>query len=82
MNRDLFKRLAAQSNKYARADMMNRRSSLYLGHKWKNITVGEIIQFFGIMLIISMETRKMGGYVSYFEDSPVISMGGLYKVHL
>ena len=38
MNRDFFKRLSAQSNKYARADMVCQSSMLNLGHKWKNIT--------------------------------------------
>ena len=80
MNRDFFKRLTAQSNKYARADMMSRHSNLYLGHKWRNIIVGEMVCFFGIMLRISMEPRKMGGYVSYFENNPIIRIGGNYCV--
>ena len=33
MDRDFFKRLSAQTNTYAQADMMKRNSSLYLGHK-------------------------------------------------
>ena len=34
MDRDFFKRLAAQSNKYVREDMVKRSSRLYLGHKF------------------------------------------------
>ena len=41
-----------------------------------------MVCFFGIMLRISMEPRKMGGYVSYFEDNPIIHMGGNYGVRL
>ena len=77
MDRDFFKRLAAQSNKYVREDMVKRSSRLYLGHKFKNITVGEMVRFFGVMLRISLEPRKMGGYPSYFQDSPVVSLRGL-----
>ena len=61
MNLKFFERLAAQSNKYARNDMKTRNSTLYIGRKWENIRAGEMIRFFGIMLRISLEPRKMGG---------------------
>ena len=48
----------------------------------ENITVGEMIRFFGIMLRISMDPRKMGGYTSYFQDNPTVYMGGNYGVRL
>ena len=82
MNRDFFKRLASQSNKYARETMRSRNTSIYLGHKWENITVGEMVRFFGILLRISMEPRKMGGYESYFQDPPQIHLGVGYNVRL
>ena len=68
MDRDFFKRLAAQSNKYARAAMTRNNTRLYLGHKWENISVGDMVRFYGIMLRISMSPRKMGGYASYFQN--------------
>ena len=82
MDRDFFKRLAAQSNKYARAAMTRNNTRLYLGHKWENISVRDMVLFYGIMLRISMSPRKMGGYASYFQNNPVISLGGGYAVGL
>ena len=82
MDRDFFKRLATQSNKYARANMHARSSSMFLGHKWANITTGEMVRFFGIILRISMEPRKMGGYTSYFQENPVVSLANGYSVQL
>ena len=38
--------------------------------------------FFGILLRISMEPRKMGGYVSYFRDPPQVHLGVGYNVRL
>ena len=75
MDRNLFQRLTPQSNKCARNNMISRSSILYLRHAWRNTTVGEIIRFFEIMLHISMEPRKMGGYTSYFVEDPVVILG-------
>ena len=44
--------------------MAGRNSALYLGHQWMNITVGEILEFFGIIMRILIEPRNMGGYPS------------------
>ena len=55
--------------------MRSRNTSLFLGHKWENITIGEIVRFFGILLRISMEPRKMGGYKLYFQDALQIHLG-------
>ena len=82
MSQDWFKRLTSQSNKFARKNMMERNSTLYLGHKWKNITVAEMIRFFGIMLRISLEPRKMGGYLSYFTENPTVHIGDGYSIEL
>ena len=38
--------------------------------------------FFGIMLRIRMEPRKMGGYTSYFQDNPVIKLASGNPVQL
>jgi len=46
MDRDFFKRLATQSNKYARTQMRSQSSSMFLGHRWENISVGEMVRFF------------------------------------
>ena len=80
MSRDFFQRLAAQSNSYARQHMMARNTIVFLGHRWTNISTGEMIHFFGIMLHISLEPRKMGGYVSYFYSKPNIYLGSGYTV--
>lgn len=82
MDRDFFKRLATQSNKYARTKMHSQSSSMFLGHKWENISVGEMVRFFGIMLRISMEPRKMGGYTSYFQENPLVNLASGYSVQL
>ena len=62
--------------------MNTRLSTLYLCHKWSNITCGEMIQFFGILLKISLEPRKMGGYVSYFTENPTVRIGDGYMAEL
>ena len=82
MDRSFFKRLATQSNKYARTAMIRDNTNLFIGRKWSNITTGEMVRFFGIMLQISMEPRKMGGYATYFQDNVYMDMGGGYKVKL
>ena len=53
---------------------------LYLGHKWMNITVGEIIRLCGIMLWITFEPQKMGRYLSYFMEDAIIHLGHGYYV--
>ena len=82
MDIEFFKRLAAQSNKYARTIMNTQSSSMFSGHKWRNISTGEMIRFFGIMLRISLDPRKMGGYTSYFQDNPIITLSNGYSVQL
>ena len=82
LDRDFFKRLATQSSKYACNIMQSRNSNRYIGHQWKNITTEEMISFFGILLRISLEPRKMGGYSSYFAEEPVIGMGNQYYCKL
>ena len=82
MNRIFFVRICAESNRYARRIMRQRNTSLFLGHKWDNITVKEMIHFFGIMLRISLEPRKMGGYQSYFTEQLSITASNGYSTSL
>eukprot|EP00957_Ditylum_brightwellii_P197208 15024831-Ditylum_brightwellii.AAC.1 len=60
MDQDFFKRLTAKSNKYAHARMAEKSTTLFIGWEWTNSTWGEIVCFFGILLRISMESRRMG----------------------
>ena len=41
-----------------------------------------MIRFFGIMLQISLEPGKLGGYESYFVESKSINLGHRYKLEL
>ena len=82
MDRSFFLRLCAESNKYARKIMNERNTKLFIGHKWSNISVQEMIHFFGIMLRISLEPRKMGGYDSYFIEDHTIVLANGYTVTL
>ena len=43
MDRHFFQRLAGQNNKYERRDMRARSSTAYIGHKWSNLSGGEMI---------------------------------------
>ena len=79
---DFFDRLTTQSNKFARNQMKERCSNKFIGRNWQNIRVEEMIRFFGIMLRISLEPRKMGGYPSYFTDQSSLGIGTNYSVHL
>ena len=78
MDHDFFVRLCCESDQYARMVMKERNTSLFLRHKWNNISVSEMVQFFGIMLRISLEPRKMGGYMSYFVKDQSIALGNGY----
>ena len=82
MDRGFFVRLCGESNKYARRIMKERNTTLFLGHKWSNISVEEMVHFFGILLRISLEPRKMGGYTSYFQNSHSITLASGYSCTL
>eukprot|EP00957_Ditylum_brightwellii_P099586 7585654-Ditylum_brightwellii.AAC.1 len=82
MDREFFKRLAVQSNKFARVQMIAKTSTLYCGIKWKNISACEMIQFFGILLWMSIGPCNMGRYKSYFTTSPHVILGKKYSVGL
>eukprot|EP00957_Ditylum_brightwellii_P135749 10352413-Ditylum_brightwellii.AAC.1 len=53
-----------------------------MGCKWKSITWGEMVCFFGILLRISMDPRRIDGYVSYFQDDPILNLGHGHHVGL
>eukprot|EP00957_Ditylum_brightwellii_P202741 15331569-Ditylum_brightwellii.AAC.2 len=41
-----------------------------------------MVHVFGILLRISMDPRRMGGYLSYFQYDPVLDLGqGYHAVH-
>ena len=82
MNQFFFWRLSDQINKYAWRDISGRKSTSYLEHKWMNITVGEIIWYFGIMMRISIDPNNMGGGPSYFVEDPMIHLCHGYPVQL
>ena len=82
MNRSFFLRLCSESNKYARMVMKERNTSLFLGHKWSNISVTEMIHFFGILLRVSIEPRKMGGYATYFTEDHNVTLSTGYSTNL
>ena len=82
MNRKFFLRVAGESNKYARKIMKERNTTLFLGHKWSNISVEEMVHFFGILLRISLEPRKMGGYESYFVENQSLTLASGYTASL
>eukprot|EP00957_Ditylum_brightwellii_P111826 8529425-Ditylum_brightwellii.AAC.1 len=44
----------------------------------RNITWEEMVCFFGILLRISMEPRRMYGYASYFQDDHFLNLGHGY----
>ena len=74
MNIEFFQRLASQSNKHARNDMCSRNSTLCIGRKWENVSASEMIKFLGILLRIYLEPRKMGGYASCLEPTPICNL--------
>ena len=55
--------------------MRSRNSTLCVGHKWKNVSVSEMIRFLGILLQISLELRKMGVYTSCFAVNSNVQLG-------
>ena len=41
-----------------------------------------MVHLFEITLIIILEPRKMGGYIYYFQESPLVHVGPGYSVRL
>ena len=63
-NREFFQILSCQQSKYAQDKTSQMNSNLFIGWKWKNVSVGKMVGFFSIMLGISLEPKHIGGYVS------------------
>ena len=63
-NSEPFQIISCQQNKYAQDKTSQMNSNLFIGWKWKNISVGEMVGLFSIMLGISLEQKNIGGYVS------------------
>ena len=62
---DYFRRLITSSKKYGQYHLNNGK---FGEMKWRNITVQEMLNFYGIMLCLSFEPYHIGGYTSYFES--------------
>ena len=53
----------------------NLRNGNFGGMKWTNITVQEIIHFYGVMIQIYIDPWNLGGYTPYFESISIIICG-------
>ena len=54
----------------------------FSGYPWKNITTEEMFHFFGVLLKMSVDCRKMGGYKAYFKSKPTIYLSDNYSMTL
>ena len=54
MHLTFLKRLTANANQYARANLVNDK---FGGYKWRNITLTEMVQFKGVILKMSVDDR-------------------------
>lgn len=75
-----FKRLAANSNQYARLHMTP--DGKFAGRTWRNISLEEMVRFHGVILKMSIDNRSLGGYESYFETNLQVNLGLDYMVTL
>ena len=83
MDIQFFRCIAAKSNQYA-CEHMDQTMLCFGGSKCNNIQLEEMIHFFGMVLKMSINDRRVGGYTEYFydevftdlaEDTQSISMG-------
>lgn len=81
MDYQFFKRLAANSNQYARA---NLNAKGYIGGTvWaRNISTEEMYRYHGILLKMSLDHRKIGGYRSYFAPPAKLIVSANYAIDL
>ena len=78
-----FKRLTANSNEYAKKKKSTMDGRYFFaGSAWKNITVEEMLRFHGMVLKMSIDDRKLGGYEAYFTEGMSINLGRNYSVTL
>ena len=75
-----LERLAANSNQYARLNI--KEDGSFAGKSWHNITVQETIHFRGVVLKMSIDNRKLGGYEAYLVGNMQINLGRMYSVSL
>ena len=64
-----FRRVPTDLNKYGQGHINNGKFGEI---KWRNITVQEMLHFYGVMIWISIKTCYLGGYTSYFESISII----------
>ncbi len=76
MDFEFFKRLTANSNEYGRNNMDHR--GYFGGSKWKNISTQEMIRWHGVILKMSIDNRKIGGYESYFSPPEKICLSSTH----
>ena len=69
---DYFRRVNINSNKFGLVRIKNVK---FGGMKWRNITVQDMLHFYGVMIWIYIDTRNIGGYTSYFESISIICCG-------
>jgi hypothetical protein len=79
MDMQFFRRLTANSNESAHLKIYRGKIN---GYNFKPITVTEMINFFGIMLKISVYNNNLGGYDSYWKDNVCIQAGLDYNINL
>ena len=58
---DYFRRVTKNSNKYGQYHLKNLK---FIGIRWRNITVQDMLHLYGAMLWISIEPSNIGGYTS------------------
>ena len=66
LDKNYFARLTNHSNAYAEE---RKKGSSFAGSTWSRISCGEMIRFHGILLRMSIDGRKVGGYETYFSQS-------------
>ena len=74
-----FGRITANSNTSARTRILKRKIH---GYKFNPVTVIEMINFFGIILKISVYDNNLGGYNSYWKDNVYTRAGTSYNIKL
>ena len=80
MDYEVFKRITANANEYARMHMNN--DGQYAGSNWTNVTVEEMMRVLEIILKMSINNRDLGGYASYFANRKSVNLGRRYYVEL
>eukprot|EP00957_Ditylum_brightwellii_P089279 6798372-Ditylum_brightwellii.AAC.1 len=73
MDLDYFWCMTANSKKYACSKLPGYNK--FGGMKWKNISLKEMFQFYGIILRMSIGPQHMGGYEAYFQPTTKLRCG-------